>query len=431
MKKIRKNYNQLIKKAMHKPITKESGYVLYAKVDGYKGTEERDSQAEKDAEYIKASVNNYNSPTNIRRLFITGSGVTVQYYSSIVKHGKQDSSKWAVSKLGENSNMFEVAKKMALYDQALNQYNLEKAVNSKAVEPDKLIVEGDVIGSVTGTWVCNNIEEVYFDWTAFLSDDVKPYFQDMCTYENYMSFINKSTQYTEINDKQRLMEFFSAFNSGGVKDLRKRFPRLRTIAMISNLADILDHKAVIKRSTDFIDKNINTLKQTSNKLYENGMYNKYVKVSESMFTWFQMNKALIQASNSIVLMCDLSSDLKKVNTNFILKDNIYKFDKEKLKGVIKSYEEQADAFKRIAKYGYSDEDASKEDDNDTVEITNALEILIKEIEKRENGEALLQNAFKYATMGSGVNKAGREEAFKDITKKTRNHYADYCVISKK
>ena len=65
--------SSLINNNIHKPKTK-SGFTLYPKIEGYKGAMEggeATTKAEADPGYKAQVARNYNSPTNIKRIFIT------------------------------------------------------------------------------------------------------------------------------------------------------------------------------------------------------------------------------------------------------------------------------------------------------------------------------------------------------------------------
>lgn len=393
--KIKKNLNQIIKKAMHRPISSD-GFVLYPHIPGYNGSELGETQAEQSEIFKNTSVNNYNSPTNIRKVFITGSKVIVQYYSALVSKGAQTTPKWHVTEFPSDDNLFKVANEIFTYGRRYNEYMGEKSINANAKEPDNYTVEGNGIGVIANPWVCNNIEEIYFDWTMLISSDVAPYFSNICTPEMYTSFITKSTQAQETASSQ-IIDFFSAFNSGGIKDLRKRYPRLRLIAMISNLEDVLGHPSMVKVDQSFSD--LEAAKQT----------------------WYEVNRELIGASGSLVLLGDLRNGLPKLNKEFIIKDNTYKFDYEKLKGEIERYTRKIDDYTRQQMYGTSSEEETTEQDTAVGEMTE-LEALLVDIETRYDS-ATANKVLQFAVAGSKLSSQDLKRVFMEMTKKNRSRFA--------
>ena len=394
-KKIKKNLNQIIKGAMHRPLS-SSGFVLYPKVEGYTGSEEGETQAEKDTAYIAQSKSNHNSPTNIRKVFITGDSVTVQYYTPMVIKNSSNSQNghWKTVKYSKENNLFEIATAMLNYNKFYSQYLMEKTINNKAVEPNNYYVVGNGLGVIANPWVCSNIEEIYFDWTLLLSSEVAPYFGNYASSQAIMSFITKSAKASEIKNEE-IIKYFSAFTSGGIKDLRKRYPRLRTIAMISNLKDVLEHPSMIKVDHQFSN------------------------IEESKKTWYEANRNLIAQSNSLVLMGDLTDSVDRLNKEFIVKDNIYKFDFDKLNGEVKRFIIKIDDYKRQKEYGNTA--YTEEQDTNLLEASE-LENKLLEIEK-EYGEKVLKNILIYAINGSDLKTKEILEVFKTLTKPNRQRIA--------
>ena len=63
----------------------------------------------------------------------------------------------------------------------LSKYKMSQITGVAATEPINYKIDGNGIGIVSNPWVCNNIEEIYFDWTMLISAEVAPYFTDWCT----------------------------------------------------------------------------------------------------------------------------------------------------------------------------------------------------------------------------------------------------------
>lgn len=307
------SFNSKILTAMHRPVTKE-GYVLYPKIKGYTGNEEMNTKAEADESYKKASEVTFNSPTNIRRLFITGNRVMVHYYARMVVSGKVYNSLVSTHTY-EGESIFDIARNIFSYAEDEAKYVAERTINKNAVKPTQYEVTGNVIGVAANNYACNNLEEIYFDWTALLSQDVAPYFQDIAGDRNKMlACANKQTQLSEsVNDNCARM--FADFCSGGVKDIRKRFPRLRVIGLISNLDDVITNAGMQNHTSLLSEK---------------------TKRKETYYTWFQVNQQLIKQTNSVCILSILR-DLKIPNREFRIKNETYKFDAEVLKGRISEY----------------------------------------------------------------------------------------------
>lgn len=391
--KIKKNLNQIIKSAMHRPLS-STGYVLYPKVEGCTNSDEGETQAEKDPHYIAQSKSNYNSPTNIRKLFITGDSVTIQYYTPMITKSNNGTHQKSVSYKPED-NLFKIAASMLNYSQSYSQYLMEKTINAKAVEPDNYVVTGNGLGVISNPWVCSNIEEIYFDWTILLSQDVQPYFNGLCSYKDLYNFLSKTAKPDEIKTEQ-IIKYFSAFNSGGIKDLRKRYPRLRTIAMISNLKDVMEHPQM--KMVDL----------------------KFANIEESKMTWYEVNKKLVAASNSVVYLGDLTNNIPRLNTEFTVKSSIYKFDSDKLNGKVERFKTLIADYKRQKEYGGSTD--SKEDEEElNLEAPN-LETQLLEIESKY-GAKTLKNVLIYAVNGSELKTTELKNLLRQFTKPNRQRLA--------
>ena len=394
MATVSKSLNSLYRKAMHRPLSSDN-FVLYTKVNGYSGAAEGESNAEKSEIYKKQSAINYNSPTNIRKIFITGKGIAVQYYATPIT-SKNTGKHWNYTSF-DDINLFDIAEKKLTYNADLSKYKMSQITGVSATEPINYKIDGNGIGIVSNPWVCNNIEEIYFDWTMLISAEVAPYFTDWCTADGYTAFITNSMPSSE-TQYSRLLDFFMAFNSGGVKDLRKRFPRLRFIAMISRLHDIIEHPSMTKVDLEF--SNIN----------------------ESSKTWYEINRNLVAESGSLVLYHDLSGDLQKPNKEFTIKANQYKFDYDKLDSVIKSYIVKINDAVR-EKYGSATADEEESElVQDAFELTDVEKRCI-EIEQ-QYGDKVLKNAMLFAMKGSSLTAAQVKKILEEFSKPNRVRMAN-------
>ena len=398
--KIQKNLNKIIKDATHRPQSSD-GNVLYAKVPGYSGGSEGDridTEAEKSPAYKAASEHSYNSPTNIRRIFITGKEVVVQYYASMVVKNTQTVKKWHNVSFKSGDDLFQVASDILTYPEKMNQYIMEKTVDSKAVEPEGYTITGLGIRVASEPWVCSNLEEMYFDWTLLMSPDIARYFPPYLSDNNGIANLLNKTSQAQENVNDICSRLFADYNSSGIKDIRKRFPRLKSVGMISNLYDVLNHPSMIKIDNDF-----------------NNM-------EEAQQTWYSLNRNLIAQSNSIVYISDLSEGISKLNDVFVVKDNVYKFDFEKLKGEFEKYTTKIKDYKRQRMYGTSmgGEETSADAMAD-IDLIPAEQRFV-EIEQ-QYGERILKNALIIATSGHEFNKSELHKIFQQFSKPNRKRMA--------
>lgn len=395
--------SRIVKKAMHRPLSKD-GYTLYPRVDNFKNNEDSvgEEAAYKSQTFLTQSKSNYNSPTNIRKVFITGAGVAVQYYTSMITGNKQSVGNWKYTAYDENENLFKIVGSILNYDREWSRYLMEKNINAKAEEPDRYVITKHILNAVSGSWVCNNIEELYYDWTVFISPDTASYFPSYYNNNLFASCLSGTTEYKEIIDNQ-MINVFKQFNMGGAKDFRHRFPRLKMVGMISNLDAILKHPKMIKVDSRFSDLEAETK------------------------TWYEINKPLIQASKSLVLLSNISQDLKKLNTEFIVRDNFYKFDFKVLKAVVSRHKVKVEDYVRQKRYGTT-ESAENEVKNTEKELDiSSMETQLVDIEK-QYGDKVLKNAILYAVLGSNLNTKELKEIFKQFTKPNRKRMASMAGI---
>ena len=400
MSKITKNLNTIYKKAIHRPISKD-GYVLYTKVDGYTGASDAEPLAEKSAIYKEQSQRNYNSASNIRRLFITGNCIYVQYYASYIVSDVASGDKFAKRSFNADDDIFKAASEIVSYDMNMSKYMMDKTINNKAKEPDKVVVTGKALGIIANPWVMGNIEEIYIDWTFLLSEDVKPYFPNLCNTGFYNAALSKSPQINKIivdgAESDNLLSYFMKVNSDGVKadKLRDRFPRLRTLALISNLSDIMNNPKMIIADKMFND------------------------IEAERTTWFDTNKELIQSLGGLIIFKNLTGGLQRLNVKFVVKDNIYKFDKEKLKPLFESHDKKIEDYYRNRMYG-SHKTGSEADLNI---VMTELESLLVDIEESSNDKTLVKKALIYAIAGINIKNSELKELFSKFTKPNRDRLA--------
>ena len=126
--------NYYINKALHRPRLKdgENEFIMYVNTDNASGTMENMEslkKAQQSAIYQKRSMDNYNSPTNVRKVWITGKRVAVQYYTT-VKTAKKDGKHYYVKEL--EVNLFDILKDQMQYNEKMNRYSMSKTAGEKA-----------------------------------------------------------------------------------------------------------------------------------------------------------------------------------------------------------------------------------------------------------------------------------------------------------
>lgn len=305
MKKI--SLDKTLQDRIHGP--RVDGLILYGKVPEYKAANKSEELELSSAKYIKASETTYNSPRNIRRVFITHSQVVVQYYMPYIVKGKPKNDTWITKSIRDLGlkNIVETIIQNRAY-----------AVNGIG-QTLQVELTGTGLSALFNPYVCSNIEEIYFDYTLLVTDINSVIIQS--DYSNiYGRLVNN-----QVSMEQSMLPyelFINAVNRHGNKvdeeNIKTRFPRLRTIAFISNLDRIL----------------------------ESGKFEKIGRVTsieECKKTWLIANGNLINASGSLVYYFNLNIYLKNYfdkqgktfksdafNSSLHTDENIYKFDREYL-----------------------------------------------------------------------------------------------------
>lgn len=365
------NLNAAINKAMHRPITKNGEYTLYTKFGDSSSVESTQmTEAEKDAEFIEKSKSNFNSPTNIRRVFVTHNKVYVHYYCPYIVNnspcGKYTSEVELIPVPGNKSTtLYEIASSMAEFSEINQAFKTQggRAASTVFAEQGRKIYKtsGTMINILSSYYACNNIEELYFDWTLLMSNDLEAYLPVTHRITANRAVLNNwthSDSYKQNYDNFMLELMCQILDLRTKEDILKKFPRLKAIGIISNLADIMKNPAVIN----------------GNGLLQNRTDTK---------AWLEVNSELIQRSNSIVQISFLQQQLSKPNYTFKIKDQQYKFDHDYLKDYVDKYKK---AFENILRTGNAEGTIQKTEQKQK-EIDETLDRLVTELvasEKKYN-----------------------------------------------
>lgn len=397
------NLNKMLRKSMHLPRT-TSGYTLYTNVTNYTASEDSEDfinkKALSDPDYLRLCNKTYNSPKNIRRLFITGSKVYIQYFTSMFKAGKQDQGTWMERSLTTDSgkNLFDMAKDIVDLAMKKNAYLTELAVNPDAVIPINYTfnssenTKNTLFKALSNGWVTSNIEEVYWDWTAVMSPEA---FTRLGGNFNTpadvaRAFMSGNTQNKFIKCEE-LANLVVELNSAKIKDVHNRFPRLRMVAMISNLEAVMNNAAMKK-----------------------GSIRDEINYSENKMTWMKLNEELISSIGGSVLYHPLNGSLEEYKTN----EQQYLFDST-LKAWFETYIEKLKKARRKEQYG-SEGNTSDEVDTDTdIELT-ACEQKLVQLEKELKPEQFT-TLLQLTVNGLGMNEL--KSIFNNFSKPNRNRYA--------
>lgn len=379
MSKISYDLTSLYRQAVHFPrVSKDTGgsLPLYPRVPNSQSDDSYSSdyykEIEKNAMYMKAAQSSYNSPTNIRRLLITGTQVVVNFYAAPMLKGKRAEATFTRKLKDRNNNeinLKEVIKDKLLYNVNYNRYLQEKTFNGNAVEPQKIEIKGSAIGILASPWVLSNIEEIYFDWTVLASEDVAVLFRNYSGAAQLQQFyMNRIPPKIDTSQNSVILEWFSRNASGNVKDITKRFPRLKYIGIISNLDDVIEK--INSQGHVFAD-----LKNPS-----------YDSENKSRDTWLISNADILK--NSYIMLGTISNKNTLLNPNFISKEYIYKFDSEILAGYFASLRTKIEAARLKSS-------VSREEAMESTEDMGELEKELVEIRDKYGDAAIKQIKFVF------------------------------------
>lgn len=289
------NLDKMIGNGIHTPRIGETP--LYSRIDSVY----EESKSEK---WLRAAGRNYNSPNNVRRVFIGSGKVLVQFYKPPVRNGKPSTNgNWLEVTMEED--LFETTKKFLGYNQELRKYYMERAVNPKAVEPVKVRVQGLGLKIFSSPWVLSNIEEVYFDTSLLLSEDIRGAI--VGAQGVFESWVEGKLQ--GVVNTTLAKDLFFAANGVDENDYRRRYPRLRTVGVVSNLQSLF---AGIDR-----------------------------ELRDGVWLTSSVGVHLLKDSRATFIYNDLGKDLKTFNPEFHCRDGIYVFDRDVLLGYIEKYKNRA------------------------------------------------------------------------------------------
>lgn len=344
MANISKNLDTTLSQAINGP--KVDGIPLYSRVDGSQEIGFNSGQSGKSEKWERASLTTFTSPTNIRKVFIAGDRVVINLYKPAIVKGKPDTQGcWREFKLSGDNNIHECAMKGLSYSQNMSKYYMEKQIDSRAEAPNKVTIRGYGLGAISKPWVLSNIEEVYFDWSILASETYKN--AGLGCDKMLETYIANKRGYTQ---SDIALQMFMVANSANIKDIRSRFPRLKCVGMISELGKILG--AAYDRGKPGLDS-----------------------VEDSILLWSKrdINIALIKQSNSLIAMNELKEDIPIYNTNFSLRDGIYRFDRDILRPYFADYERRVKDHLRA-------EVGQRATKSDTAEVTADEKIEKSELE---------------------------------------------------
>ena len=221
------NLNSLVSKIIAKPCTKQ-GEVLYARVDGLMDTSSSTTKPASQA-YQIGIKKKYNSPDNLRRLFITYNGVYTQYHHTIFG---ASSTRLLREQNFEPNDIPDIAFRQQVAKNGLTRDltadGLRVIARNNNIS-EYSFLQGFGLRALFKPWVYNNIEEIYFDWIVLTA----------CANQGGVDI----SQYGDITNPQQMPSIITKLlcDACSVKTLTEvlvKYPRLHTVGFILDLENV-------------------------------------------------------------------------------------------------------------------------------------------------------------------------------------------------
>lgn len=424
MGNIKVNLGREIYNLVHRPVYK--GAVCYTHPDSWgksdygKGKEnelvargnyhstiniEMDESIFASREFSEAVHNYYNSPTNIRRIFITYRGVAVLYYTSFIEKGaRSDKGHWVLRSFPAGIDFKTILSKIVSYEADFNKFRMEAAVNKRAKMPDKYHIYGTLASTLNTPWILGNIEEFYFDWVGLMANDFQ--------LGNGNSVYNFAYQAATGQIKPQIVSTDQLTNSmkiftGGTAYDRNRYPRLRTVTFISNLGDVLFNPQM---PFDKVDSEFND-------------------ISKAGMMWYRapQNVEIFKRTGSVVWYHDFTEGLKVRNKEFRCYPGIYLFDEKYLGDVFESYKQKIDDYNRKLQYGDKAEEETKEEEKAQEEsnVDTDLEDLVQRLVKQYGTQTAI---YILRIAATGYQSKDIHEIVKSVSEKNQIQMKKYLGV---
>ena len=390
MATVKINLDTLISSYIHRPTVKEdpTKTPLYARV-GTEFESPLDARTSNNKFWQAGIKRKYNSPTNVRRLFIGDKKVYIQYFKPPAGSNRC----WAEYSYSAEDRIGDIA------DKIVNRgaYVMQSQLDGKM--PDEYEVTKSGIGAISKDWVMSNIEEVYITPSVLLSNDVQRDFGQSAI--DVYNWLTQSQPSGIIKRNEFGQRFFEQYNKGNVKDIRARFPRLKVVAFMTNMEMILD--------------------QTGAQNMRDGLPE---HIKEVGLTWVQSklgkNKDGVARLSNYVLSIIPFEGNSETPKEFQTRPSIYRFDNEVLDTYFNTYKQ------RVL-------ELARENRDKALNLEKKVEEAVKQATKSEyemeldkicieKGEAFVQNLLKIVF--ARAKKEAIDEEFSKMSTDGRKKYRD-------
>ena len=331
------NLDKEISERVHLP--KVDNMPLYVRLDNNLD-EYIKKKLEKSEKWLEKAKTIYNSPDNIRRVFITYKAVHIEYFRPIKGTNEKKLTKTSTFDIPFDE----------IYNILIKDYTEGRKLSYRVINYG--------LKALYKPWVCSNIEEIYFDWSLFLSEHIQN-----LGYGDLFEYYKEPRKNNEEPIK-KILE--TACLSDGCK-LEERYPRLKCVGYISNLEML--YNQVPKKP------GIKDLEDLNEVWCLNDLVIKGVKSGETIISIYEISKP-------------------SFNIKYSIKESLYKYDKE----VLKPYFEDIKAkIKRTRHTQKSDLEKILDmiyKNSDEKQALAAIKIIFKDINEEEKEKILNQMSEK-------------------------------------
>lgn len=374
------NLKSIYKTLIHIPNVKnKDSSPLYALNDD-KETDDEVKNLVKSPEWIEACKNNYNSPTNVRKLYITKNHVKIEFYKPIIVGGKPTQNGLIIERSVPSDVNEIIMGRTNLYNNSMNDMAyIASKLNS-------LKINGSILSLLNTPWVLSNIEEVYIDTVGLYSENIRGLIGD---YNLAVMEYNKNVAPLRKNIKQivNLMLGFSINEN----NISQKFPRLRFVAIIPDLDKYLGLVSSQRKSID-----------------EDGIKNVLLYKLKSIQD-FDISKSAIYTTENA----------KRVEDGKLSIRTYYKFDKEFLKPFTDKWQQRV--AESIAKKKQEEKEIrQKQIDESMLEVERKLNDIAIETSNKE-AIAILRIATSW------LSKQDKQELLNTFTPDGKNKFGSVLI----
>lgn len=342
---IKINFNTLGKQMLGKPSI--DGNVYYTKTDEYYAANPQNNESllMKDPKLKAQFAVTYNSPANIRRVFFTYNKVLINYYTPyIIKGQKYNGGCWREVKLKGDTNLFKAGETIKFNVEHGSELAMQKAMNPDAVQEKSYTITGNILKSLIDPRAAN-IEEIYFDFSYLLSEDVIGFLSNMLQpgtteqlqYQIMTAMLSNKSVITDELPKNLFIDAGGA-TFRNIKNIRNSFPRLKVIAMIPMLDTVIDKCSGLLQKKE---------------LMFNSTYTR-----NDLWMTDEKIKLILNQFGGTIIKYELISDLEKQPKKFNTQVGVYKFDRDILAPLFDSHVKKIEQSNIDSKY--SSEEAEEE-----------------------------------------------------------------------